>query len=168
MPNNSWACSCAGLGSPSGNVRHANAVFRGRVLSIEGSGFARRRVRFEVLASWKGPVDRELTVETGSGYGDCGFNFESDREYVVYAYPPRDAKQPTDALETNDCTRTNQIEDADDDLKYLEAGSTRIEGKVRHFSPGFLSCASVPEGMVPTALLALVALASRRMRRFSA
>ena len=165
IPTSAWACTC-GRFEPAREVRNATAVFHGRALSIETSGSERQRIRFEVLASWKGPVDRELSVGTVWNSDGCGVPFELGREYLVFAGPPTDSSQPTDTLENHICS-SNIIENAADDLKYLEAGSTRMEGKLRHFSPG-LSCASVPEGMVPTALLALVALASRRMRRFSA
>jgi hypothetical protein len=170
MPTGAWACQCFKPGSPAQEVRKSTAVFRGRVLSHEeDTGNKKRRVRFEVLAAWKGPVAPELTVETGWGGTDCGLSFQSGHEYVVYANP-RDpaASNPMDTLETDACTRSNRVDWAPEDVKYLEAGSTRTDGALRHFSPGFLSCASLPEGTVPPALLLLLGLASRRMRRLRA
>lgn len=77
-----FACSCAEATSTE-QFDDATAVFVGRVKSISEDGYS-RSVDFEVSESRKGSVAENVTVTTGLGYGDCGFNFEVDREYVVY------------------------------------------------------------------------------------
>lgn len=72
-------------------------MFIGRVVQIERKTEDTRqqrasiglptsyRVRFEVKTGFRGVTARELTVETGMGGGDCGYGFETGRDYVVFA-----------------------------------------------------------------------------------
>src|SRR5215467_7968795 len=82
------ACSCRGNSSPCGNFETASAVFIGEVVSIDEnkaepkrfgeSGFPRSawRAHFRVESEFKGLSKKQqsVTVETGSGMGDCGYH----------------------------------------------------------------------------------------------
>lgn len=170
LPLRAWSCQCYMPRSPAEAVRGATAVFHGRVLSAtQGPPYiSPRLVRLQVLRAWKGPVEPEITLHTGWGDGDCGFEFKEGAEYLVYGYPsdwnPSNgpSSDGSTQLMAHICSRTEEIESAAEDLKYLEAGSTQVVGARRHFTPGALSCAATPEGLWPVALLALVGLASRR------
>ena len=58
-----------------------------------------------------------VEVATGSGGGDCGYRFAIGKRYLVYArkWPPSGS-----GLTTGICSRTRQIEEADEDIKYPE------------------------------------------------
>src|ERR1041385_658039 len=105
---NVFACFCGGRNSKS-TVRETVAaysagatqvIFEGSVekqelksgspgapttaLSMTGSG-SHRAVTFNVLSSYRGNVSGKVSVLTGLGGGDCGFDFETGKQYLVYA-----------------------------------------------------------------------------------
>jgi hypothetical protein len=47
----------------------------------EAVGF---KVTFRAKTIWKGPAERNVTVFTGRGGGDCGYRFEVGKTYLVY------------------------------------------------------------------------------------
>src|SRR2546429_1352042 len=61
-------------------LRTADVVFVGKVTSVvdttQPTGIPHfRRATFTVQQAWKGPVAKSITVLTGAGGGDCGFEF---------------------------------------------------------------------------------------------
>jgi len=94
-------CTCVtGRQSVKTQVRaalgRADAVFAGSVVSIRDSlapffpdtprsSVRFRRVVFVRELSWKGPATDSLVVWTGSGNGDCGYQFEVGARYLVVA-----------------------------------------------------------------------------------
>jgi hypothetical protein len=97
----------------------------------------RRIIRFDVGESFKGAPLGELDVTTGSGGGDCGYNFVAGRTYIVYAH--RNAA--TGQLGAGICSRTGPIEQAAEDLAYLRgpfvsaADVGVIRGTVTRYDP---------------------------------
>jgi hypothetical protein len=99
LGNQAFACSCIGLESAKLAKRHADLVIHARVVGekfisipYKIEGMARethiRMAQFdlEVIKTYKGRAGRQiLTITTGFGGGDCGFLFELDKEYIVYA-----------------------------------------------------------------------------------
>lgn len=89
IAGNAWGCSCAEL-PESEHQKIASAIFAGRVKSVTPLldwgrlGVRERQVHFAVDTVWKGTVDTEVTVVTGNGGGDCGYDFVPGR-YLVYA-----------------------------------------------------------------------------------
>ncbi len=92
------ACSCIGSTSVKKEIRRADAVFVGEVISkdtltehyhLEGVGTSVERTlyryRIKVTATYKGQKVDTLSVTTGVGHGDCGFGFEIGKNYVIYA-----------------------------------------------------------------------------------
>src|SRR5262249_22625050 len=73
-----------------------------------------RRVRLAVSEAFSGVTLGETTITTGEGGGDCGFDFSTGREYLVYASAGSDG-----SLSTSICSPTMKIEDAKSDLEYL-------------------------------------------------
>lgn len=124
------ACTC---GSSSGNLsikqqvkeaqKQSRAVFVGKVMQVfqqpDASGVL---VKFRVEKSWKGRLTREVTVATGQGGGDCGYRFEVDDSYLVYAYGPNE-----NSLGTNICQRTAALSEAGTDIKLLGKSKTLIK-----------------------------------------
>jgi hypothetical protein len=72
------------------------------------------QVTFEVSRSYKGVKGTMVTVTTGVGGGDCGFDFEIGRQYLVYAY-----LDDSGQLSTGICSGTGLLEDSQPDLSFL-------------------------------------------------
>jgi len=139
---NGWACSC-GV-SPTGtppcqSAWTHSAVFTGSVQEITEPGWPsapitstspraapsqytrrtgdrQRKVRFKIKEAFTGldPSQKEIVIATGSGGGDCGYEFQRGVEYVVYAYNDREV-----GLSTGICSPTRPIDQAAEDLKYF-------------------------------------------------
>lgn len=71
-------------------------------------------VSFSVSRSYRGVQQQHVQIETGLGGGDCGFPFETGRQYLVYAY-----KNDSGRLSTRICTATALLEDSQANLAYL-------------------------------------------------
>lgn len=113
------ACSCAPPGTPRAELKHADAVFTGRVVAVEAEdeepGFRRLAVRFALDAAWKGvPAGDEVTVKTAEQSAACGYFFEPEEEYLVYAYA-----DDAGGLTTGLCARNAPLAEADEDLAAL-------------------------------------------------
>lgn len=101
-----YACSCVMPGTPQEEMVNAEAVFSGKVLEIEESGYG-YDVTLQVLEAWKGVDETTIQVHTGMGGGDCGFNFEEGREYVVYT------SSSEGEFEVYSCSLTGLLADSD-------------------------------------------------------
>jgi hypothetical protein len=64
-------------------------------------------VRIYVQDVWKGTLPDVVTIYTGLWDGDCGYNFEIDIEYLVFAY---DIGTKVAQLGTGLCSRTALLE----------------------------------------------------------
>ena len=82
-------------------------------LSMTGFG-SHRAVTFNVLRAYRGLVVPSVTVLTGLGGGDCGFDFETGKKYLVYA-----SKVNTEILFTSICSGTSSLEEAGPALRFL-------------------------------------------------
>ncbi|MGE0655443.1 MAG: carboxypeptidase regulatory-like domain-containing protein [Pyrinomonadaceae bacterium] len=126
------ACSCVGARSgnpPCQSFWNSPVVFSGRVAEItpvevkvgELASFRQFRVRFAVSADHRGGVGQIVDVTTGQGGGDCGYKFEINEHYLVYAY-----KGENGTLSTGICSPTKRLVEASDDLEYIQ-GLTRAK-----------------------------------------
>ena len=112
-PVASFACSCMPIGTVQQEQAKSTLVFRGHVSAIEqrssqmdknsltlawewvaelfgtekskDSAHRYQRVAFEVKQTLKGSTTSNVELSTGMGGGDCGYEFELDKEYWVYA-----------------------------------------------------------------------------------
>lgn len=123
-PTSSYACSCAELPSVEEELLHSEAVFSGKVIDIQQKkhlkGYLTKTVLFEIEATWKGGSQSQVIVTTGSGGGDCGFDFEKGREYLVYA--SESSMYGKKELVTILCDRTRLVTAADEDFAVLGEG----------------------------------------------
>lgn len=124
--NDARACSCREL-SPAEAREGADAVFEGRVEAISASessgvGPAPMHVTLRVVRTWKGVDQERVVVRTASSGAMCGYPFEPNRSYLVYAHRTDDH-----GLRTGLCDRTQPIEEAGEDLDELGAGITPVE-----------------------------------------
>lgn len=135
---NTFACECVPLKSMPDELSNSELVFIGKVLriktpksakltgksgvSIEGQEItgiylaAQTNIRFKVIQKFKGTFSSQyVMVATSSGCCDCGFLFEKNTEYLVYAYKNKEGR-----LETSVCTRTKLKNQAEEELKQLQ------------------------------------------------
>ena len=125
LPDCAYACSCA---MPPGTQKEraeralssSEAVFSGRVTAIEKEVATRRHpgtatATLRVSQLWKGPERATLEVSTASQESACGFPFEEEREYLVYAYGKLD-------LKVDLCSETKPLSIAEADLATLGNG----------------------------------------------
>jgi hypothetical protein len=134
---NAFACFCGG-GNSKSTMRETVAaysagatqvIFEGSVekqelqsgspgapaaaLSMTGFG-SHRVVTFNVLRAYRGKASGNVTGLTGLSGGDCGFDFESGKKYLVYA-----SRVNTDFLFTSICSGTSSLGEAGPALRYL-------------------------------------------------
>jgi len=132
---NVLACSCLEGGPPCQEFGATDAVFLGRVTritgfkeavdgGIPGERHAYLRVRFEVQAAFRGVQGREVEVVTNASGSMCGYGFERNETYVVYA-----DRSPLDgSLHTGLCSGTKRAAAAKADLEYFQSRATLPPG----------------------------------------
>ncbi len=130
------ACSCGGGGQPCQEFGAAAAVFVGTVTDVRTQEAksveeARREpgwmpvvFKFAVVQPFSGVSGAEVEVSTGSGGGDCGYEFKRGETYLVYAYGGREGKP----LATGICTRTRPVSEATEDFEFLRGLAGRGPG----------------------------------------
>lgn len=108
-----YACSCIRPGPINESVAQATAVFAGRVIDIESIDNRRIEVDFDVETVWKGSNISTISIYTAPNSAMCGYSFEEGRSYLVYAH------QRQGTLQVSQCSRTNLLSQADEDLAIL-------------------------------------------------
>ena len=120
-----YACSCVEPQPVETELSRSDAVFSGRVLEVKEQtsirGMMTKAALFEVDHIWKGGSESEIIIHTGSGGGDCGFEFEVGKEYLVYANHST-MYGDKELLVTIICDRTKLVDEAQEDLKILGEG----------------------------------------------
>jgi hypothetical protein len=129
FPSIGFACSCAEIPSVEQELDSSKDVFKGKVIDIKEvrdiRGYISKSVLFQVNQVWKGQKQSQVVVATGTGSGDCGFNFVKGQEYIVYAN--ESDMYGKKQLTTIVCDRTNRLSDAQEDLKKLGQGTQTLE-----------------------------------------
>ena len=133
-PDLIYACKCATPGPPSEELSRSDLVFSGRVVSIAGldgsdgaasdpdpeaPDFVVYSIEFDVETVWKGAVRETMYLTTNRDSASCGFTFQEDASYVVYAQ---------DDLLVNRCSRTRLLSEATQDVAELGEGSAPADG----------------------------------------
>jgi hypothetical protein len=121
------ACSCMDSGPPCEAWGKADGVFMGRVVHV--SRFDVRvnsqlnvtetylRVRFQVESAFRGVAVGTVEIMTSADSGGgCGYPFELNRRYVVYAH-----RGPNNLLSTSICSRTRRVENAAEDVSFFRS-----------------------------------------------
>lgn len=153
------ACSCFGPGTPCESYGAASAVFAGTAISVRRAVEPKpgpvqpinyeRIFKFAVDQSYLGVAGTEVEISTGSGGGDCGYNFRIGERYLVYAH------SYGDRLATGICTRTKPFANANEDLTFLgnlssaPSGAT-IYGQLVRGNPSQNDSTSFPSGIIVT------------------
>ncbi|MBW9234790.1 hypothetical protein JQK62_21625, partial [Leptospira santarosai] len=76
---------------------------------------------FEVAETWKGVSESQVFIITGSGGGDCGYEFQVGQDYLVYATESTMYGNQAE-LVTIICDRTTELGSAQEDLAVLGKG----------------------------------------------
>jgi hypothetical protein len=82
-------------------------------MSMTSSG-QYRAVSVHVMHAYRGDASGDVTVITGVGGGDCGFDFETGKSYLIYA-----SKTGDGMFFTSMCSGTSAMEDAGAELRVL-------------------------------------------------
>jgi len=120
-----YACSCMQPLSPDEELPNYDAVFSGKVTDIVEkdpndqvfSSIDPVFVTFDVNTVWKGDKKDTITIKTAQSSASCGFYFEENQEYIVYA-----SQYDSKYLEVSLCSRTGLLSDAIEDLQELSIG----------------------------------------------
>lgn len=117
------ACSCRERETPAKAFVKANTILVGTISKLsfvkDKSGFTDLRASFYVEEVLKGRRDEKINVFTSSQGTACGYPFEENGRYLVYAYEDGETKQ----LETSICVRTRRLElgVSDDEIEILRS-----------------------------------------------
>ena len=114
------ACSCIPNPSPEEAFNKADIVFAGRVLEIknaDGEAYpAALDVRLWIERPFKGFFIETIRVRTARDGASCGFPFEEDERYLIYAHSDDEG-----TLHVSLCSRTAHLRDARADLIAFDA-----------------------------------------------
>ena len=109
-------CDCVPPPPPEDAYNSADVVFSGQVTNIvEDWNNLFKEVSIDVYDVWKGTIQNQVIILTALDTGACGYNFQINEEYLIYGY------YSDNHLWTNICTRTNLLENAQEDLDYLNS-----------------------------------------------
>jgi hypothetical protein len=145
-PLGATACDCVYAGRPCQAFARTPYVFSGKVTRISpiaiktssGDEYQNRLVTFDVKRAYRGLDGKTVTeIVTGSGGGDCGYDFQQGEQYLVYAF----SHPATGKLYAGICSRTRRLAEAGDDLDYFAnkddpAHGAGIEGWIDELSRG--------------------------------
>ena len=150
------ACSCAEPRPPSEAFENSAAVFTGTVTDIRHN-VGRYSVQFSVDEAWKGLSEPRVAIATSDNDGTCGYDFEQDAKYLVYAYGSEGS------LQTGICNRTQPVADAYEDLAYLGEGYVPVAGQpVVEKTPSSQFLPFIGIGAAVAGVIAFLALRNRR------
>ena len=129
-----FACSCVQPGSPTEELEKFDAVFVGKVFSVqhsydpEGKSATpedRSTIGFEVSTVWKGAVHEVTYITTPPTGGSCGYTFVEGEEYIVYA---SGSHYGDDSYTASICSRTAFLSEAQADIDALGEGQAPQAG----------------------------------------
>lgn len=120
------ACSCYDPGPPCQAYWKSQVVFAGTPLAVtrieverDGSRYMQRLVRFQVDEPFRGVSGKAVEVITGAWDGDCGYDFEVGKKYLVYGHNTEGSTR----VGTGICSRTRPLSEASEDLSFMRAVS---------------------------------------------
>lgn len=113
------ACQCPPQRATVPEFLRSSDVFLGRVSEVlyetpRTEWGYRRIARFDIFQTWKGTRADTVSVETATGFGDCGSQYRTGWTYIVYG-----VRDSSGVLHTSRCSRTSVIERAAEDLAAL-------------------------------------------------
>lgn len=121
------ACKCK-LPTVEEAKEGSTAIFEGRAIKVEdepqveGGAPPGKLYTFSIVRTWKALENQELVkVRTNESSAMCGYTFDLDSSYLIYA------GGSLDALEVTTCSRTRPMSEASEDLGPLGVGVTPVK-----------------------------------------
>ena len=102
VPRSADACSCMGPQAPCEATWRVDSVFVAQVVRVERTS-THVRAHLMSLETLHGPSGI-VSVDTGTGGGDCGYGFQQGETYLIYARGDRSGRYSTGI-----CDRTRRI-----------------------------------------------------------
>lgn len=135
------ACSCGNSPTPCGSYGSADAVFVGsvqRVVDKKAKGEGGREYRVgqtayvQVERAFKGTLQPEVVFRTEGS--SCDPIYDQGERWLFYGYYNKETK----TWRTAACDRSTPVENAAEDLLYLQAlpksaSTTRLSGRIEHY-----------------------------------
>jgi hypothetical protein len=119
VPGQAAACSCLFEASPSATINKAPVIFSGKVSTIVADNpqdkLSSKTVYLSTIQTWKGQDMATNIVHTDDAAVGCGFPFQENQEYLVFA------TQNAGKLETSVCSGTQALALAESHLSVLQA-----------------------------------------------
>ena len=116
-----YGCSCMQPLSPDEELPNYDAVFSGTATKNQNwtatHNLSPALFTFDVDTMWKGDTKETIIIKTAQSSAACGFNFEENQKYIVYA-----SQYDDDYLEVSLCSRTGLLSNATEDLQELGDG----------------------------------------------
>lgn len=115
------ACSCIPPPPPAQALQQSSAVFLGKVTALDDNpGGQTKTVTLSVEKWWKGGDAAQVKVVTANNSAACGFGFQKDGRYLVYAF----ANANGGVMNVSLCSRTADAKNAQaaGDFQVLGAG----------------------------------------------
>lgn len=170
-PTHAQACSCMETSFERARSE-SSAIFEGRVVGMDVED-GTTLVHFRVTQAWRGVEHETIDVRTASNSAACGYAFETNVVYLVYA------QAGDDGLRTGLCSRTSAMdgETAQSDRQALGSGTIPVDvedvppaaAREQPARGGCASCATQGAPMTSTqawlALGGLAFVATRASRR---
>ena len=130
-----YGCSCMQPLSPDEEFSNYDAVFSGIATKNQDwtatYNLSPAFYTFDVDRVWKGVLKDTITIKTAQSSAACGFNFEENQKYIVYANQYDDYY-----LEVSLCSRTGLLSNATEDLQELGPGySVNSDALLTKLSP---------------------------------
>jgi hypothetical protein len=126
LPVLSDACTCV---SPTfaEQMKEAVAVFSGKVVQTSQESEGIMRVDLITKKKWKGRVSEKISVYTPDDSAACGYPFQKEVEYLVFATEDPSTKNQTDKslLHVSLCSLTKPLSDAAIELGNLNKNVTK-------------------------------------------
>lgn len=123
-PDTAFACSCSVRPNPIDALKSSTSVFAGKVIEIKSN--ESNIVKFAVNTTWKGVSASYMEVLTPSNDANCGYQFEMNKTYLVYATDRDMWGNLQNSLYTTSCSRDALFANSYDDLQILGTGTTPI------------------------------------------
>jgi hypothetical protein len=151
----SFACSCMRPPPVAQALQQADAVFAGHLYLLERTIVEMPvpdprtnkpmrtegiHARFDAFESWKGVTGRDVEIWTGSGGGDCGYDFEFSAPYLVFAN-----SRPDGRLMTSICSHTRKLADATAERAQLGPGTQAPAGPPVWYAAAAARTQAAPE-----------------------
>jgi hypothetical protein len=92
LPAVGFACDCWPVSNANDAIKSSTQIFEAEVIQMKrfpieklGKDYKEFAVKMRIIKVWKGPIDDYIIVRTPAEKENCGFKFEIQKSYIVYA-----------------------------------------------------------------------------------